>query len=227
MKNKILNFIEGFISVSTLIISIIAFMAMLIYPCYQHFVLGNKINHDLVTTLGVIFTACSAMFLFISKISQERIKYAIKLVEQFDNKDFREARNFTRAIKELWDSEQITPEKLTMMIEGQNEDKEIQDLMVQCKIEECDKLKESLIFLFNYWQKVYSGIQYRVADKKYILEHLSNVFNSQYLRFSDWFGKFIIQENDQKQRDDLIRFNELCEKHLKPNKFDVVIKKAY
>ena len=64
-----------------------------------------------------------------------------------------------------------------------------------------------MIYLFNYWQKVYTGIEYQAVNEKYIRHHLSKVFISQYKRFEPWLSENL-SNNDKKQFEDL---KNLCE----------------
>lgn len=59
---------------------------------------------------------------------------------------------------------------------------------------DCKKLEESVIFTFNYWERVYNVIKYNFANGDYIKEHLSQVYVSQYERFSPWIEKTITSD---------------------------------
>lgn len=214
MKKKFLNFIEEFIFLSSILISILAFISIFIII----FKYNKDIPHccELIAAAGVIFTACSAIYNFISNKRTNRLKYAISLVDKFDCKDHREARNFTRAIKPYWDAGKIAPATLAKLIDSEILiiGSDVKKLQEDCGIKNSKALKESLIYLFNYWQCVYSAVLYNAADEHYIMKHLSQVYVSQYDRFEYWLKGFS-KNNDNQQIQDLEAFYNKTKVYLK------------
>lgn len=142
---------------------------------------------NLITSFMAISTISAAIYTFISNNRAQRLKYAIRIVENFDRKDFRKARNLTRAIGKV--SDKIATKTLKDLIDDKLSNKDVKKLQKLCKFssKDCQKLEESVIFTFNYWEGVYDAIQYNAVNDDYVKEHLCSVYISQYERFSPWF----------------------------------------
>ena len=97
---------------------------------------------------------------------------ALRLMERWDNPALLEARGFTRAIEEK--AETLSKQDLLKKIEGE---------------EAIVGLKESLIHVFNFWERVRLSITYDRADEDILKETFSSVFISMYERFEPWLDK--------------------------------------
>ena len=159
-----------------------------------------------ITIWSIIYTACVASYEFNKQREDIKLKYSINLVEYFDNEYLREVRDLTRALRDTCNEGEVAPKVLKELIEN-IDNEETRKIKEKCGINETKNLKRSLIYLFNYWQKVYTGIEYHAVNEKYIKHHLSKVFISQYERFKPWLSENL-SNNDKKQFEDL---KKLCE----------------
>ncbi len=182
----------------------IFFLGLIIGLCYVFFVCKSKNLIDFyyaITIWSIIYTACIASYEFNKRNEDSKLKYSIDLVEYFDNEYLRDVRDFTRALRDTCNDGDVAPKVLTELIENINNE-ETKKLKEKCGISKTENLKRSLIYLFNYWQKVYTGIKYNAVNEKYIKHHLSDVFESQYKRFEPWLKQYL-SNNDKKQLEDL------------------------
>lgn len=164
-----------------------------------------------ITIWSIIYTACVASYEFNKQREDARLKYSIDLVEYFDNEYLREVRDLTRALRDTCNEGEVAPKVLKELIENIDNEKTIK-IKEKCGINETKNLKRSLIYLFNYWQKVYTGIKYHAVNEEYIKHHLSSVFRSQYKRFEPWLSENL-SNNDKKQLDDLKNLLEYFESY--------------
>lgn len=213
-RNKLVNGFENIIYWIAILGAILSLLGIITVPIC-HFTIHLHNCAASLASLGVISTGCSAVWFFISKRKDDKLKYAVELVKDFDNKELRQSRELTRRIKPLWDKKEIKPKVLADLIDGINkENSEIMQLQKSCNIESAENLKGSLIFLFNYWQSVYSALKYNLVKDEYILKHLSNTFASQYERFHYWFERYS-KDNDMQQFKDLEEFDDIAKEYLK------------
>ena len=97
---------------------------------------------------------------------------ALKLMERWDNPALLEARDFTRDIEER--APELSKTNLLKEIEGE---------------EATEGLKESLIHVFNFWERVRLSITYDRADEDILKETFRPVFISMYERFEVWLNE--------------------------------------
>lgn len=160
-----------------------------------------EISNDcsILSDYGTIFAVCSAIAIFISNLKVKRLEYTAELVNNFDNEDFRKARDLTRALNTNSSNDTLI-KLISYKIKDRN-DPEVKKLAALCDFndEDCKKLERSIIFTFNYWQKAYNGIVFNMINEQYFRDHLSDVYISQYKRFHQW----IEQISDNKMKSDL------------------------
>lgn len=186
MMRKIISIIENVFYVGS-IISAIFFFGWCIVK-----IVTNISNWQKIASFAALSTISTTIYVFISNNKIKRLEYAIKIVEDFDREYFRRARNLTRQILKVHEDGKVAPETLVKLINNNFvDDSEVKKLKKMCNLTEddCKKLEESVIFTFNYWERVYNAIKYNVANGDYIQEHLSRVYVSQYERFSPWIKK--------------------------------------
>lgn len=222
MKRKLCLFIENICFPVMLSVCVLSFIFVVIH-CFL-----TSLSNDTITSIGVLGALASIICTIIYHNKSKRVQYAVELLKEFDCADLRLARRFTRAIKPLFENGDIAPEDLKCLIENANNSKRINKL--KKKIEKnlggklkSQNLKDSLIYLLNYWQRVYTSISYNLADEDYLIHHLSFVYHAQYQRFSYWIES-LSENNDSQQNEDLKIFDKKCEKYLE-SKNDSLSKK--
>jgi hypothetical protein len=104
-----------------------------------------------------------------NKIEFDKIENSFKIIEKWDDASLLEARRYTRKI--------------------QQERNNISNNDLVTNIESNEKLKESVIMVFNYWEKVRLSIEHSRVDEKMIKEALDTVFIDMYERFKPWIEK--------------------------------------
>lgn len=181
MTKTIINIVLNIIEILTVIIS-----GYGVYKIYNLIKLSN--TEQLITSWTTILTLCFAIYSFIIHLKNEKLKYSMQLVNDFDSTELRAARNLTRLLKEPHENGEIAPQDLISFIDNKDSNKKIKKLRKKFYITEEERLnlRVSVIFMFNYWEKVISGIKYNAVNDRYIIEHLSEVYASQFDRFKPW-----------------------------------------
>jgi hypothetical protein len=207
------KWIENIIYLAASCVSIGTF----VYAIY--FIIGNyqKLNAEsgAITNIGAIFAICSGVSVFLADKKSKRLEQSMKIVEDFDNEYFMGARNLTRSIAEQKKKNQSYDEntliKLINYKKIDREDNKVKELKDLCDFseEDCKKLRQSIIFTFNYWEKVYFVIIYNAADNDYLFQLLSNIYISQYNRFKCW----IKETMDEEMQEHLERLYEMMCKY--------------
>ena len=178
-----------------------------------------------ISTFAIVYTAIVATWDFYQRRNFDKLNYAIELLEYFDNKELRVARNFTRNLRKPIESGKYSDDLLLKFIEKRYTfwdlliDADLRYLQKVCKPCGDLELKDSLVYLFNYWQKVYTALEYEAVDKEYIMHHLAGVYKEQYKRFEFWLNYQAENGGDKRQREDLQEFYDLVCDDLKKIKF--------
>lgn len=193
----------------TLLVLFLAAAILLTTFPTNNLVIDNNIYYSLATA-SLIYTAIIAAYDFQIRRNERKLDYAIKFLERFDSEDIRRVRDFTRVIRK--NRSNISDQELLNYLTPNNT-KDIIKLLKEHGYGYDNKNKEinmerELVFLFNYWQQVYLGIEFGFADAKYLCHNLKGVFDSQYDRFKPWIEKNI-KCNDEKQYNDLKKFREM------------------
>lgn len=183
------------------------------------FYLINTNTKDIAISIYYGITVWSAIFTILinilnsqEEIKRNKLKEAIKIVNDFDNPDLREARNFTRRFKKEHDENNLQEGKLADFIDQTLSDGEMKEFMDKYKFkdeEEIYKLKSSLIYMFNYFQSVYTIIKSDMADKNYILRCMKDVYLQLFDRFKIWINRNC-NTCDKNQFNDLVKLEELA-----------------
>lgn len=152
---------------------------------------------DEIQTIVVGGTVVIALWDFQEKIKGDKLAYAVKLAEDFDGDCIRAARRITRKL----DDKELTPETICNFLMGKEIDEEIEKKIMQLSIndnrlEVREQLRESVIWMFNYYQRLYMCLKYGQIEKKYILHLLSSVYLSQYERFKPWIEELKNTDNN-------------------------------
>lgn len=186
-KVRLLRFVESLIFFLSVIIALLTFVAFVLS------ILAGFICIELLTAQATIFTASTGSAFFLHNLKLKRIDRAHKLYEEFENADYRQARKLLRALREPYEKGEITPVHLEKLIYNDRIDTQVKKLKEICGFsdEEQEKLLESLIFTFNFWEKVYIEIVRGYSDEWYLREQLFGVFIIQYERFHFWLKKYI------------------------------------
>ncbi len=172
-------------------------------------------HYYVISSFAIVYTAIVAICDFREKRKFDKLNYAIELVEYFDNKELRVARNFTRNLRKPIESGKYSEDLLLKFIEKRYTfwelliDADLRYLQKVCKPCGDLELKDSLVYLFNYWQKVYTALEYEAVDKKYIMHHLAGVYKEQYKRFKFWLDYQKENGGDKLQWEDLRKFYDL------------------
>ncbi len=166
---------------------------------------------ETISSFAIVYTAIIAIWDFYQKRNFDKLNYSIKLIEYFDNKELRLARTFTRNLKGPIESGAYSKNVLLAFIENWDSlaKKKLKALRKLCNCQNSDQLKDSLIFLFNYWQKIYTAIEYEAVNKEYLLHHVHNVYREQYERFKFWLDFRLGNGGDNEQYADLQKFYDL------------------
>jgi hypothetical protein len=101
-----------------------------------------------------------------NKIQFDKIENSFRIIEKWDDSTLLEARRYTRKIKD--ERNKISNNDLISTIESN------------------DKLKESIIMVFNYWEKVRLSIEHGRVDEKLIKDAVDIVYIDMYERFKPW-----------------------------------------
>lgn len=204
--------------------------SLLIVVTIVAILLGKQYSLDanhyyIISSFAIAYTAIVAICDFREKRKFDKLNYAIELVEYFDNKELRVARNFTRNLRKPIESGKYSDDLLLKFIEKRYTfwdlliDADLRYLQKVCKPCGDLELKDSLVYLFNYWQKVYTALDYDAVDKEYIMHHLAGVYREQYKRFEFWLNYQAENGGDKRQREDLQEFYDLVCDELKKIKF--------
>lgn len=201
---KITNVIENVFFVSSILFALLFFCWCIVE------IVTDISNWQKIASFAALSTISITIYVFISNNKMKRLEYAIKIVEDFDREDFRNTRNLTRQIGKVHKDGKIAPQTLFKLINNNFADTndktknsnlidnndEVEKLKTICNFtdEDCKKLEESVIFTFNYWERVYNAIKYNVANDEFIKEHLSDIYVSQYDRFLFWIKETITSE---------------------------------
>ena len=97
---------------------------------------------------------------------------AIKLIEAWDAPALQEARSYTREIAKR--RPKLSDEELLKEIEGE---------------QAIEGLKESLIHVFNFWERVRLSIESDRADEDILKQAFRGTYLSMYERFKVWLDK--------------------------------------
>ncbi len=165
-----------------------------------------------LTVWSVICTVILNIINSISETKRKKLEKAIEIVNDFDNPDLREARNFTRRFKKEHDENNLQEGKLADFIELRLNNDEMEAFMDKYKFnnkEEIYKLKSSLIYMFNYFQSMYVIIESDMADKNYILRCMKDVYKNLFNRFKVWLAENC-ETCDKNQFNDLVKLEELA-----------------
>lgn len=201
-KKNLKLYIENGILYISIIIAFIAIIYVIFYIANMFICLCYKQSFNAeflksITYAGVIFTISSTIITFINNIKYQRLKYAIELTDAFESPEIRAVRNITRKIRKAFSKGEISAQQLYEYIEEVNQNnmipKDIKAFIKKNNIGENEfkDLNNNLIFLFNYWERVYASIEHNAVDKDYIIEQLGNVFIGHYERFNVWLKKYI------------------------------------
>lgn len=190
MQRKLLMILENIFYVFSILISII-FLFLSIVATIENLINGNS-DFDNVMAMTSIFTINSVIASFIHNIKIKRKDRAIKLCEDFEREDYRDARKLTRSIRDIDKKGEIPPVVLEGLINNVK-NKKVNKLRKRCGLteEEQSKLQESIIFIFNYWERIYYELKDGVADEEYLNEQLMGVFIGQYKRFEYWLENYL------------------------------------
>ncbi len=112
-----------------------------------------------------------------SKIAFEKNENSFRLMEKWEDSTLLEARRFTRKIKEKKDT--------------------ISNNDLLAEIAKDEKLRESIITVFNYWEQVRLSIDYDRVNEKFIQDAMDDIYLDMYLRFEPW-----IKTRSQTHQDD-------------------------
>lgn len=191
----------------TLLVLFLAAAILLTIFQTNNFVIDNHIYYSLATA-SLIYTAIIAAYDFQIRRNERKLDYAIKFLDRFDSEDIRRVRDFTRVIRK--NRSNISDQELLDYLNPKNT-KNIVELLNEHGYDNQNKeinMERELVFLFNYWQQVYLGIELGFADEKYLCHNLKGVFDSQYDRLKPWIEENI-KCNDIKQYNDLKKFREM------------------
>ena len=158
-----------------------------------------------ITVWSAIYTILMKILESFDNVKRNKLKEAIRIVENFDNPELRKARNFTRLFKKDHDDENLQKGKLAKFINEELDNQEMQECMNKYNIknsEEIQELKSSLVYLFNYFQSVYTTLEADMADKDYTLKSLCNVYLQLFDRFDKWIQGYC-EKSDKNQYNDL------------------------
>lgn len=189
MQRKILRFIENLFYYVTLAFAI-AFMLISIGTIIINLnTLTDEANNIMAMT--AVFTVNSAIAGFIHNIRIKRRDRARHLNEKFENEDYRRARTLARRIRDVDNQGNVTPSVLERLINGETGEDVIR-LREECGLTEFDqeKLQESLIFVFNFWEEIYLELVSGNSDEAYLREQLFDIFITQYKRFHFWLKRY-------------------------------------
>ena len=173
-----------------------------------------------ITVWSAIYTILMKTLESFDNVKRNKLKEAIRIVENFDNPELRKARNFTRLFKKDHDDENLQKGKLAKFINEELDNQEKQECMNKYNIknsEEIQELKSSLVYLFNYFQSVYTTLEADMADKDYTLKSLCNVYLQLFDRFDKWIQEYC-EKSDKNQYKDLKSLKNIAEKFKKQNK---------
>lgn len=112
-----------------------------------------------------------------SKIIFEKNENAFRLMEKWEDSTLLEARRFTRKIKDKKDA--------------------ISNNDLIAEILKDDKLRESIITVFNYWEQVRISIEYDRVNEKFLQDAMDDIYLDMYIRFEPW-----IKTRNQNFQDD-------------------------
>lgn len=226
-KNKIIiktisNTIENIIYWLSIFVCLFMFCFAIFYTYNNDKALIDIIEN--LANIATVFTVSSAVVIFINNHRMKKLDYSISIVEDFDKEDFRTARDLTRQIAKIYKKKIINPETIIEIIECNNcksnkctKEANIKDFISENSIkpEDCKNLEKSLIFVFNYWEKIYYGILFNACNDEYIFRHLSKVFYNQHNRFGCWIEKALSPVIKQELR----LFKQMIKEHIIKEKF--------
>ena len=101
-----------------------------------------------------------------AKIAFDKNENAFRLIEKWEDATLLEARRFTRRIKDKKNA--LSNNDLIAEINGD------------------EKLRESLITVFNYWEQVRISIEYGRANETLLQDAMDDIFLDMYVRFEPW-----------------------------------------
>lgn len=185
-----------FVGIAIFIIAALGALVAFGYFCYIFVVnfknLPDQKNVNSLTALATVFSAMTAVAFFLYSLRLKNIDRAHKLCEEFEGSDYRQARRLLRALREPSENGEISNDILRKLLNNNWNDEEIKKLRDKYNLtENYSCFQESLIFTFNYWERMYIEIVRGHSNEWYLREQLFEIFISQYDRFLFWLEEYV------------------------------------
>lgn len=139
----------------------------------------------IVATVLLIYTAFNQACTFNQKKKYEKQNYSIQLIEDLETKEMQK----TKSIIDKFSRFSSSGDKENILLQGttiNSSTNSDSNLMKKCGVKDPYEIKDSLINMFRYWQKIYKAIENEMVDDDYLMQLLSELFIKQYNRFDDW-----------------------------------------